>query len=1747
MNTPFDNDYTWGITWPEEFYSTPNQSLDTQIIYNNYKYGNLGGENLILIDSNTPDKDFIIQNLLPNTTYLFIDTIIQSYSQIISNIQNLQLNSVKNIGIIRENNNNFFNLPIEEIKNIDDNFKDFYNFIDFLLSLKTKFGMEYFDLITCNCYDIHWQTIIQKFRNEYNIHIRASVNITGAGGDWILESDNIDLVNIYFNENIVNYSHALLTSNFSLYLDSSRQMWGTGSNSSGNLSQGNTTNLNRFNRITNSTGKIINKIISGELNTMVVMTDGTLYSCGTGTNGQMGMGNTNNLSTLTLVQTLPVDQYVNNLSCGPYHSVLIMTDGSLYSSGLNTSGQLGLVSSISQFNTYTRVTSLPSNKIAKSVHCGESYTIVLMSDGTIYGCGNNTWGQLGDGSNNSVNRSLFQLYLPDNKIVSDLDCGYNHTVVLANDGTVYSCGRNTSGQLGLDNSNNYNTFQLMPLPQGTTATKVLCGQNHTIVMLSDGSVCCCGSNSDGQLGIGNNLDQLKLTLMNLPSGTVKSISPGFAHTYVLMTNGTMYATGRNTTGQLGNGNNTNSDVFVEMTKNESGVSSNITDAIALASEHFAELVPKVQNPQTLSEINMALWLKNDPNTMVIDSSFGISLWYDQSGKGNNAIQNTPSKTPKLDTSLGSVYFDISNGITSSEFDINLNFLIGTTHRAYFIIKSVTYPRGLSNFYGAKTGSQGGSSLRVGFNNKGTDTEYSFHVWNDYTNINANTNTNLFLKGFNLFSYNWLKDIKNVYTNNILEGTVFNSGKLIGIAGGGIIGGNVTGSGRYWNGYISEIIFLTGEDITPNNNQLITNYLMSKYNLYKPEIMSSDIMSNYNPLTNSNSYILKINVKNLTEDTSLNLNNTNTPYTINSSNQIQCILAENPISPINLRILNNNGSSEPHSVSSKLKTEVSLNTVIDSSAEVLFKSKMFTGTSLTIDTETSPFTYRNGQYNIKASSRYQEWNNPYAYNPYLAFLKNTSSVSARWNVWAGNEPYSTITGDYLGTINTSNIAGSNDISGEWIQIELPYRILLKTVEIMPVQQNLQGPFAYHLAKAPRSFVIVGSNDGINWNIIYSQTSMQTEYPNLKLYKAEINFTSNSSEPYSYIRLITRKVAPTVGINNGGAVAIQQLNYFGSIYQPLPYITSLNKYYLSTTGGESIKINGSSLFNTKNVNINNVNLGFENNISSNNSIIEFISPQNTSGIYQLNINNNESISNNKLLEYNDSNNIIITNTDVIYRQNMFPIETENISILSNETPIFRNGTYIVKTSGTIFDSPSLNGYNAFNLSTSLNGNYGYWHGTDSYSSTGYIGSSRTTISNGTIIFGEWIEISLPYKIVVKNISLTPRQDAFPSYIDRMPLSMVIVGSNDGLNWFNIYSQTQLPVPYSTTPFTSTTIPISTISKPYSYLRLITRTTVSSSTLAVNILSINYNGDIYPLTYTPLEIIGIDISSNLTIGGSTITLTGSGFTNNSILKIDNKEIPFTLLSETQLSFITPPNPSGLVQINITRENEVSNSVSFQYYNPNVSNPINFYKQNYGATIQTLKKIFTKSEFLQEGYTSFYYNLEQDLPLSPICFFENTPIVTDQGEIMIQNIIPGKHTIRNNEIIAITKTITFEKNLILIRKDSLGNNYPSKDTIITKNHKIILNDNLRVKAKTLFEKFKNKGIELIKYNEEILYNVLLKKHDKMIVNNLIVETLDPNNIIAKLYFLPEEIKEEIIIKLNKTIINNNIREYIKIYNQLK
>jgi len=165
---------------------------------------------------------------------------------------------------------------------------------------------------------------------------------------------------------------------------------------------------------------------------------------------------------------------------------------------------------------------------------------------------------------------------------------------------------------------------------------------------------------------------------------------------------------------------------------------------------------------------------------------------------------------------------------------------------------------------------------------------------------------------------------------------------------------------------------------------------------------------------------------------------------------------------------------------------------------------------------------------------------------------------------------------------------------------------------------------------------------------------------------------------------------------------------------------------------------------------------------------------------------------------------------------------------------------------------------------------------------------------------------------------------------------------------------------------------------------------------------------------------------------------------------------------------------------------------------------------------------------------NTNQLLTLN-ICFPAGTPVVTDQGIIGIDKINTKFHTIHNKKIVCVTKTFSNHDYLVCFEKDSLSHNVPSEKTMMTPDHQILHNGKF-IMAERFCKKYEN--VHKIKYDNKILYNILMEQPNVVEINNLTCETLDPKSAVAKFHIvlnnsLPE-IRNQLIKKYNDRMQKN-------------
>ena len=240
---------------------------------------------------------------------------------------------------------------------------------------------------------------------------------------------------------------------------------------------------------------------------------------------------------------------------GGYYFAALKGNGTVYTWGYNGSGQLGLG------DTNNRTEPTQTNmKAVIDIAAGTDHTLVLKADGTVWATGLNNYGQLGNGTTENTN-TFQQVKLNENgdyleNIVS-IAAGYTASYAVTAEGEVYGWGRNDDGELGIGSkSSEINELYPVKMKKVSKIIQIAAGANHAIMLDADGNVWSTGYNSSGQLGIGNTDIQVQPKQMTSISG-VKEIAAGTNHSIMLAENGYVYSVGNDSNSQLGNGNSTN--------------------------------------------------------------------------------------------------------------------------------------------------------------------------------------------------------------------------------------------------------------------------------------------------------------------------------------------------------------------------------------------------------------------------------------------------------------------------------------------------------------------------------------------------------------------------------------------------------------------------------------------------------------------------------------------------------------------------------------------------------------------------------------------------------------------------------------------------------------------------------------------------------------------------------------------------------------------------------------------------------------------------------------------------------------------------------------------------------------------------------------------------------------------------------------------------------------------------------------
>ena len=321
--------------------------------------------------------------------------------------------------------------------------------------------------------------------------------------------------------------------------------WGAGSNGA----LGNASTTDRSTPVTTFAGGANWKQISlGDLDTVAIKTDGTLWTWGAGDYGVLGNNQTTNKS--TPVTTFAGGNNWKQVACGRHHMAAIKTDGTLWTWGRVVYGALGNASTF--INRTTEVTTFAGGTNWKQVSCSGRSTAAIKTYGTLWTWGSGTSGRLGNGVTTGTISTPVTTFAGGTNW-KQVDCGYSHVAAIKTDGTLWTWGIGSNGILGNNQTTNKST-PVTTFAGGTDWKQASAGQFNVAAIKTDGTLWIWGS--------GNNLGTNDITTRSTPVTTFaggnnwKQVSSGEGATAAIKTDGTLWIWGSGTRGTLGTNDTT---------------------------------------------------------------------------------------------------------------------------------------------------------------------------------------------------------------------------------------------------------------------------------------------------------------------------------------------------------------------------------------------------------------------------------------------------------------------------------------------------------------------------------------------------------------------------------------------------------------------------------------------------------------------------------------------------------------------------------------------------------------------------------------------------------------------------------------------------------------------------------------------------------------------------------------------------------------------------------------------------------------------------------------------------------------------------------------------------------------------------------------------------------------------------------------------------------------------------------------
>jgi len=312
------------------------------------------------------------------------------------------------------------------------------------------------------------------------------------------------------------------------------------------------------------------RLSAGERHSVFIDGEGRLSSCGSAARegeeeeddddeefpGLLGHGEgVTQLNTPTRLPSMLGDERAVSVSAGVYHSLALTADGSVWSWGGGFFGQLGHGDMQDQLLP-KKIETFAGRRVV-AVSAGGHHSLALTADGAVCSWGDGAYGRLGHGDEQDQLLPKKIETFTGRRVVT-VSAGARHSLATTADGAAWSWGSGGFGQLG------HGDQQSQPLPKkveafaGRRVVAVSAGYSHNLAITADGAMWSWGSGGVGQLGHGDMQGQpLPKKIETFAGRRVVAVSAGDRHSIAITADGAVWSWGYGASGQLGHGDQQN--------------------------------------------------------------------------------------------------------------------------------------------------------------------------------------------------------------------------------------------------------------------------------------------------------------------------------------------------------------------------------------------------------------------------------------------------------------------------------------------------------------------------------------------------------------------------------------------------------------------------------------------------------------------------------------------------------------------------------------------------------------------------------------------------------------------------------------------------------------------------------------------------------------------------------------------------------------------------------------------------------------------------------------------------------------------------------------------------------------------------------------------------------------------------------------------------------------------------------------